>query len=233
MEEPVDQPMTGGLDEETHLPFSEDEEKVLALYDQLQELQLEIAIINGQRSHQPDEPSSFTQEDTRKAQTDLLESRAKYVLRNDVIEAVMMANPILKAVHNGTDASSVDRDLLPYVEQRDDATISVAKQVAESDKQLNDLTKVQSETLRVSRHNVELTAELLGLAEEVKRKKMGRNDNPKAKQEHEILEAKVKDSRQRWRVMKGVASGVVVGSGVDWAQDDGLRQTVLDPETEE
>ncbi|KAL6403487.1 hypothetical protein AUP68_12839 [Ilyonectria robusta] len=233
MEEPIDQPMTNGFDEETHLPFSEDEEKVLALYDQLQELRLEIAIINGQRSHQPDEPSSITPDDTRKAQTDLLESRAKYVLRNDVIEAVMMANPILKAVHNGTDASSVDRDLLPYVERRDDATISVAKQAAASDKQLNKLTTVQSETLRISRQNVELTAELLKLAEEVKQKKLGRNDNPKAKQEQEALEAKLKESKQRWRVMKGVASGIVVGSGVDWAQDDGLRQTVLDPETEE
>jgi hypothetical protein len=49
MEEPADQSMID-LDSETHLPFSEDEEKVLALYDQLQELRLEIAIINGQKS---------------------------------------------------------------------------------------------------------------------------------------------------------------------------------------
>lgn len=87
--------------------------------------------------------------------------------------------------------------------------------------------------MRISRQNVELTVELLKLAEEVKQKKLGRNDNPKAKQEQEALEAKLKESKQRWRVMKGVASGIVVGSGVDWAQDDGLRQTVLDPETEE
>ncbi|KAH7170793.1 centromere protein H (CENP-H)-domain-containing protein [Dactylonectria macrodidyma] len=233
MEEPIDQPMTDGLDEETHLPLSEDEEKVLALYDQLQELRLEIAIINGQRSQQPDRPSNYTPEDIRKTQTDLLESRAKYVLRNDVIEGVMMVNPILKAVHNGTDASSVDRDLLPYVERRDDATISVAKQATESDQQLTKLSAVQSETLRVSRQNVELTAELLKLAEEVKRKKTGRTDDPKAKQEQEALQVKVKESKQRWRVMKGVASGIVVGSGVAWAQDDELRETVLDPETEE
>ncbi|KAK7426166.1 hypothetical protein QQZ08_007332 [Neonectria magnoliae] len=233
MEESVDQPMVNSLDHESHLPLSEDEEKALALYDRLQELRLEIAIINGQRSHQTDKPQTFTQEEARKAQADLLDSRAKYVLRNDVIEAVMMANPVLKAVHNGTDASSVDRDLLPYVERRDDAAISVAKQATASDKQRAELTAVQSETLRVSRQNVESTAELLKLAEEAKKKKTGLNDNPEVRQEQETLEAKVKESKQRWRVMKGVAIGVVVGSGVDWAQDDELRETILDPETEE
>lgn len=137
------------------------------------------------------------------------------------------------APHASIQFNNSRSDLLPYVERRDDATISVAKQAAASDKQLNELTTVQSETLRISRQNVELTAELLKLAEEAKQKKLGRNDNPKAKQEQEVLEAKLKESKQRLRVMKGVASGIVVGSGVDWAQDDGLRHTVLDPETEE
>jgi hypothetical protein len=40
---------------------------------------------------------------------ELLESRAKYVLRNEVIDAVVMANPILKAVHGGTEAAPVER----------------------------------------------------------------------------------------------------------------------------
>ncbi|KPM40977.1 hypothetical protein AK830_g5588 [Neonectria ditissima] len=232
MEVSADQPMGNTLEQASHLPLSADEEKALALYDRLQELRLEIAVINAQRSHQTDEPANFTQEEAQKAQEELLESRAKFVLRNDVIEAVLMANPILKAVHNGTDASSVDRDLLPCVEQRDEAAISVAKQAAASGKQWSELTAVQSETLRVSRQNVESTAELLKLAEEVK-KKTGMNGNPEVRQEQETLEAKVKESRQRWRVMKGVASGVVVGSGVDWAQDDELLETILDPETEE
>lgn len=52
-------------------------------------------------------------------------------------------------------------------------------------------------------------------------------------EEQERLEADVKASKQRWRVMKGVAGGIIVGSGVDWVQDDELRDAVLDPETEE
>lgn len=37
---------------EPQLPLSEDERRVLELYDKLQQLQLEIAILNAQKSHQ-------------------------------------------------------------------------------------------------------------------------------------------------------------------------------------
>lgn len=46
------------------------------------------------------------------------------------------------------------------------------------------------------------------------------------------LQGELKASRQRWKVMKGTASAVVAGSGVDWARDDELREMVLDPEEE-
>lgn len=46
------------------------------------------------------------------AQDALLTARARYRLRNDAIESVMMANPILKAVHNGTQASPIERHVL-------------------------------------------------------------------------------------------------------------------------
>ncbi|KAI5466233.1 centromere protein H (CENP-H)-domain-containing protein [Mariannaea sp. PMI_226] len=233
MEEPIEKLFSNDFESEIHVPFSEDEERAIALYDRLQELRLEIAIINAQRLHRRDNISDLTQEQTQQEQTELLKARANYVLRNNVVEAVMAANPILKAVHHGTDSSSVDTDLLPYIEKRDETTISVAKQVAASEKQLKELTSIQSETLRVSRQNVILAAELLKIAEEVKEKKTGHSNNLEATNEQEALRAKVKDSRQRWKMMKGVVSGMIVGSGVDWAADDELRETVLDPESED
>lgn len=45
--------MVDGYTEAAYLPISEDEERILALYDRIQELRLEIAIINAQQSHQP------------------------------------------------------------------------------------------------------------------------------------------------------------------------------------
>ncbi|KAG5663925.1 hypothetical protein KAF25_006510 [Fusarium avenaceum] len=224
--------MVDGYNEAAYLPISEDEERILALYDRIQELRLEIAIINAQQSHQPGEAVSFTEEETQKAQTDLQETRAKYVLRNDVTEAVLTANPILKAVHSGTGATSIERELLPYIERRDDASIAVAKQAAETNKKWKALTTTQSDTLRKSRQNVSSAAELFDLAEQAKLKKMVPPGDSKMVQEQEKLETGVKASKQRWRVMKGVAAGIIVGSGVDWVQDDELRDVVLDPETE-
>ncbi|KAF7562225.1 hypothetical protein G7046_g1938 [Stylonectria norvegica] len=229
MEETQNEPMAHGSDHENHLPLSEDEEKAWALYDKLQELRLEIAIINAQQKllqSDEDTVSSPTDEETRRAQWDLVETQAKHRLRNDVVDAVVIANPILKAVHGGTDA-----DLLAYVEQRDNSSISVAQKDTESGRLWDELITVQSQTLRAARHNVELTAELFKLTDEVQRKQKGA-DTPKARQHIETLEGDFKISKKRWRVLKGVAGGVVVGSGVDWADDGELRDIVLDPEVE-
>ncbi|UKZ63200.1 uncharacterized protein TrAtP1_004429 [Trichoderma atroviride] len=225
----VDEPMTGADGGESRLPLSEDETRVLELYDKLQELRLEIAIINAQQAGRNyDDGGNITE-----AQDALLTARARYRLRNDAIESVMMANPILKAVHNGTQASPIERDLFPYVQERDETSISVAQHADSVAKLRDDLTAVQVQSIRVCRQNMDLTSELFALAEQAKQKKAVRVDDPRVQQEIEKLTREVKTSRQRWRVMKGVASGVVAGSGVDWAKDEDLRNIVLDPEDED
>lgn len=225
----VDEPMTGADGGESRLPLSEDETRVLELYDKLQELRLEIAIINAQQAGRNyDDGGNITE-----AQDALLTARARYRLRNDAIESVMMANPILKAVHNGTQASPIERDLFPYVQERDETSISVAQHADSVTKLRDDLTAVQVQSIRVCRQNMELTSELFALAEQAKQKKAVRVDDPRVQQEIEKLTREVKTSRQRWRVMKGVASGVVAGSGVDWSKDEHLRSIVLDPEDED
>ncbi|KAH0499214.1 hypothetical protein TgHK011_006420 [Trichoderma gracile] len=223
----VDEAMTGVDGGESRLPLSEDETKVLELYDRLQELRLEIAIINAQQAGVKDD------EDITAAQNALLTARARYRLRNDAIEAVMMANPILKAVHSGTQASPIERDLFPYIEQRDETSISVAKHADSMAKLSRDLTSVQVQSIRVCRDNVKLTAQVFELAEQAKQRKAVRLDDPDVQREMDKLTREVKASRQRWKVMKGVASGIVAGSGVDWAADEELRSIVLDPEDED
>ncbi|KAK4078562.1 uncharacterized protein Triagg1_2893 [Trichoderma aggressivum f. europaeum] len=244
----VDEAMTGVDGGESHLPLSEDETRVLDLYDKLQELRLEIAIINAQQAGAKDD------EDLTAAQNALLTARARYRLRNDAIEAVMVANPILKAVHSGTQASPIERhvsslaeshgwfsplltpvrrDLFPYVQERDETSISVAKHTESRTKLRRDLTSVQVQSIRMCRENVKLTKQLFELAEQAKQKKAIRPDNPEVQREMDKLTREVKSSRQRWKVMKGVASGIIAGSGVDWAGDEDLRNIVLDPEDED
>lgn len=73
---------------------------------------------------------------------------------------------------------------------------------------------------------MELAATVLELAERAKEE--GNVEDEETKEEMERLETEVKMSRQRWKVIKGTASAIVAGSGVDWVGDDELREMVLD-----
>lgn len=92
------------------------------------------------------------------------------------------------------------------------------------------LQKVQVEAIRVSRRNAELAAEVLMLAQAADQSKAESIADPAMKEEIAKLEQELKASRQKWKVMKGTASAVVAGSGVDWAKDTELHDIVLDPD---
>ncbi|KAI2628314.1 centromere protein H (CENP-H)-domain-containing protein [Xylaria nigripes] len=215
----------------TPLLLSDMEKRVLELHDKLHQLQLEIALLNAQQKYVPDTSPEPTIEE---AQKELLDSRARYMLRNEVVANVMSAYPILQAVHNGTKASPIERDLLPLLADRDATSSTLASQDTELHSLIDDLKDVESRSLRLSRENVSLAERLLELARQTDQ---GKAELLSGDSEHSTtitgLEAEVKDSRQRWRVLKGTASAIVAGSGVDWARDGELRDIVLDPAEEE
>jgi len=116
------------------LLLSAGERQVLALYDRLKQLQLDIALMRAQQSHMPGKnhrpapvasgllpdtaPNRLsgapgTREagaaDITEAQDQMLDAHASYLLRNEVVEAVLAVNPTLKAVHLATHASPVER----------------------------------------------------------------------------------------------------------------------------
>lgn len=166
----------------------------------------------------------------------------------------MMANPIIKAVHDGKDKTPIERlvygsshhhatlfpgltrpyrDLLPYIERRDNGAITAAQVHQETWDLRSDLTQVQSDTIQACRRNIKLTAELFSLAEELKEKRAIHTTSRTTIAELQTLEDELKHSKQRWRAMKGVASGIVAESGVDWVSNDELRYVVLEPEDED
>lgn len=167
----------------------------------------------------------------QEARDQLLEAMSYYNLRNTVVNSVLTANPILKGIHASTYASPIEQDLASWIEARDATTHDVAKATAARRRLLDELTQVESETLRATRRNRELAAEVLRLAAQADEGRRGAlAEDPSAKDQIEKLEARLAASRQKWRVMKGTASGIVAGSGVDWVNDDELRDVVLDPE---
>jgi hypothetical protein len=91
-----------------------------------------------------------------------------------------------------------------------------------------DLEGVERENVIVAQKNAELSTKMLALAEEANTQRKEDIDDPKARRQLDELEAEVKTSRQRFRIMKGTASASIAGSGVDWARDPKLLEIVLD-----
>ncbi|KAK9780938.1 putative Centromere protein H (CENP-H)-domain-containing protein [Seiridium cardinale] len=207
------------------LLLSNDERRALELYDKLQQLQLEIALITAQKNYVA---NNSTARGAETAQNDLLQARARYVLRNEVTESVVMANPVLQAIHGGINASPIERDLLPVLDQRDSAAVSMAHQSTSLRQTMEQIIDVETQSMRLSRQNVDLAAEVLELAEEANKQKDAPVDDPEQAEEIAQLEDEVKSSRQRWRVMKATASAIIAGSGVNWAADPELKSIVLD-----
>ncbi|KAJ0312061.1 hypothetical protein COL5a_010463 [Colletotrichum fioriniae] len=228
MDEPPNRSLStpNEADEVPTLLLSKDEQRVLALYDEFRDLEIKVALIKAQQSH-------VSEDDVKKAQQDASTARAGWLLRNNITDSVMTANPILKAVHGSTQLTPIETDLLPHIRSRDTVSVALANKSEDIRSLVNQLTEVEAESLRVGRKNVELTAEILRLTEDAEKRRAGETDDPAVQAEMARLEAEMKASRQRWKVMKGTASAVVVGSGVDWSRDEALRDVVLDPEDDE
>jgi hypothetical protein len=71
--------------------------------------------------------------------------------------------------------------------------------------------KVESEHAVKAKENVELSGRMLSLAEEANTRKIEDIKDSKARKQLDELEKDVKTSRQRWRIMKGTASGDCAG----------------------
>ncbi|KFY42224.1 hypothetical protein V494_02523 [Pseudogymnoascus sp. VKM F-4513 (FW-928)] len=217
----------------TELQLSELERQILDLYDRLEELQLEIGLLSAPEATQDASAEEVTDEDIQAEQQALLEAKSRYALKKSIAESILVANPILKAVHAGSNASPIERDLLPLIQQRDDASTELAATAAQVLAAREALTAVEAERVVLSRSNTELAGKMVGLAEQVEVQKKGDISDPELRGKIEEMEREVRRSRQRWRLMKGVASGVVAGSGMDWARDEKLRALVLEEDSDD
>lgn len=117
---------------------------------------------------------------------------------------------------------------MPLIQQRDNLSITLTELSTRVLSARNELKKVESEHIVTARKNAELATTMLALAEEANTERKEDIDDPKERQQLDELEASMKTSRQRWRIMKGTASATIAGSGIDWARDPNLLEIVLD-----
>jgi hypothetical protein len=224
--------------------LSDKEALILQLYSQIQELELEKALLE-----QDLEPASGDNPDEQLAiaERELLEARATYTVKRKAISTVLMTDPTLKSVHlkatspaerfyllsvyahlkSALPILTLHRALLPLVNRRDVLSLAHENLMNAHNATLRELSNVEVQNLQLHQKNQELVRQLL---ESTKDDASWREalDDDDLKAQLEQLEANRKKSKSRWEVMKSIASAIVVGSGVNWAEDDELTALVID-----
>jgi hypothetical protein len=119
------------------------------------------------------------------------------------------------------------RALLRLVNRRDVLSLAQENLGEVHNATLKKLSTLEVENVQLHQKNQELVRELLKLTEDDEswREEL---DDSELKQQLSELEAGYKKSKARWELMKSVTSAIVVGSGVDWADDENLTALVLD-----
>jgi hypothetical protein len=248
------------------LSFSNQELKILELYDELKEIELEKAVAraqlakangklylrhhgilsNGKRSFterryrlgrianqasskRPPRCQSYIHAQRKRSREchrgrPYLEGGPRWSERNGDRK---VPTPVLRHVCTLTVST---RALHPAIDERDLLAMSQANLSATFQTIMNDTTMLQAENIKAMQHNRELAATVWDLAGELRTQDPESIDDIELRERLETLRREGKDSRRRFRMLKSLASGMVVGSGVDWAEDAKLRDIVLDSE---
>lgn len=117
--------------------------------------------------------------------------------------------------------------LLRLVNRRDVLALAHENLASAHELVLKQMSNLEVDNLRINQENQELVRQLLELTKEDSSWRERLQDADLASQ-LESVEADLKTRKAKWETMKNIASAVVVGSGLNWADDDALRALVLD-----
>lgn len=92
------------------------------------------------------------------------------------------------------------------------------------------LSTAEQGNIGAHERNRELSETLLTLANEIKTQSTEDIEDTQLRDRVKIVEKQVKDSRRRMRNLKGMLAGMIVGSGINWAENEALRELVMEDE---
>ncbi|PLB40744.1 centromere protein H [Aspergillus candidus] len=203
--------------------LSEKEELILQLHHQIQEQELEKALLQQDLDLLSGDDA---EEQLAIAERDLLEARATYTVRRKAIGIVLMTDPTLKAVHMKA-TTPAERTLLPLLNRRDMLSLAHENLNSAHSATVRNLSTAEVENRQLHKKNGELVQELLEITKDDD-SWMERLEDDELKAQLEQQKSDYKKSKAKWDTVKNLVSAIVVGSGVDWAADDALAGLVLD-----
>ncbi|KNG80275.1 hypothetical protein ANOM_011520 [Aspergillus nomiae NRRL 13137] len=203
--------------------FSDKEALILQLYHQLQEQELEKALLEQDAELLSGDDA---EEQLAIAEHELLEARATYTVRRKALGAVLMTDPTLRAVHLKA-TYPAEQTLLRLINRRDVLSLAHENLNAALSSTLKKLSNAEVENLQLHHKNKALVRELLDLTknDESWREEL---DDMSIKKQLEQVKTDHQQSKAKWEAMKSITSAIVVGSGVNWAEDEELVALVLD-----
>lgn len=122
------------------------------------------------------------------------------------------------------------RRILPLVTENDAVSMihgSLTSKLASTNKFLS---VAEQNNIVANQKNRELAQTMLALAEEMKAQSVQDIEDPQLRQRVDAVDKELKDSRRRVRTLKGILSAMIVGSGINWAVDEGLTELVMEDE---
>ncbi|KAF1978343.1 hypothetical protein BU23DRAFT_449638 [Bimuria novae-zelandiae CBS 107.79] len=203
--------------------FSDVEQLALELHDQLRELELEKSLIEA---HDQDD---VLHEHLITAEREAMEVKAKFEIRNRISHNVLVMDPVLKAVHGGQQHTAEKR-MLPLITENDAVSMLHGLLASRLSSTTRALSTAEQATIAANKDNRELSGAVVDLAEKLKAQSINDIGDPSLHQQVERADKKVKQSRQRAKILKGILSAMIVGSGINWAADEELRELVMDDE---
>ncbi|KAF2280264.1 uncharacterized protein EI97DRAFT_447823 [Westerdykella ornata] len=215
--------------------FSEREQLALDLYDQLGELELQRSLLEAQNeATNSNDVSELSERDLQEqltvAEREAMEAKAEYELRNRITRNVLAMDPVLKAVHGGESTDYAEKRMLPLIAENDVVSMvhgHLTSKLVDLNKKLR---AAEQGNITANERNRALANELLALAERMKAQNTEDIEDPQLREKVRAMEREVKASKRRMRNLKGILSGMIVGSGINWAEDEVLRELVMDDE---
>ncbi|KAB8232787.1 hypothetical protein ETB97_000168 [Aspergillus alliaceus] len=203
--------------------FSDKEALTLQLYHQIQEQELEKALLEQDSELLSGDGA---EEQLAIAERELLEARATYTVRRKALGAVLMTDPTLRAVLLKA-TFPTEQTLLRLVNRRDVLSLAHENLNAALNSTLKKLSNTEVENLQLHQTNKELVRELLDLTKNDESWKE-ELDDMNVKTLLEQVKVDHRKSKAKWETIKSITSAIVVGSGVNWSEDEELMALVLD-----
>ena len=122
------------------------------------------------------------------------------------------------------------RRLVPLITENDTVAMVHGAQTAKLASITRALSEAEQSNIVAKRNNRELARTMLALAEEMKAQSAQDIEDAQLRNQVEAVEKQLKESRRRVKTLRGVLSGMIVGSGINWAADEGLTELVMDDE---